>query len=130
MALAHSRTKIEGLGPAITSIAESASEQLTTARVSYAVRLAQAGDRDALGFLYARYADNVYDHVRSIVHAPHDAEDVTQQVFAELIHSIDKYDEREVPFSAWILRVAGNLAVGHPRCQPVIPLEEVSAAFP
>ena len=31
-------------------------------------RRAQAGDRDALGFLYARYADNVYGYVRSIVH--------------------------------------------------------------
>jgi hypothetical protein len=129
MALAHSRTTIEGPGPAITSIAESASEQPMTARVSYAVRLAQAGDRDALGFLYARYADNVYDHVRSIVHDPHDAEDVTQQVFAELIHSIDKYDERELPFFAWILRVACNLAVSHPRCQRVVPVEEVSSAL-
>jgi len=116
MAVAHGRTKIEGRGPAITSIAESASEQLMTARVSYAVRLAQADDRDALGFLYARYADNVNDHVRSIVHDPHDAEDVTQQVFAELIHSIDKYDEREVLFFAWILQAARNLAVGDPRC--------------
>jgi RNA polymerase sigma-70 factor (ECF subfamily) len=130
MALAHSRTKIDGPGTAITSIAESASEQLMTARVSYAVRLAQAGDRDALGFLYARYADDVYDHVRSIVQDPHDAEDVTQQVFAELIHSIDKYDAREVPFLAWLLRVARNLAVDQLRCPRVIPVEEVSAALP
>ncbi|MCW3018919.1 MAG: polymerase, sigma-24 subunit, subfamily [Solirubrobacterales bacterium] len=101
-----------------------------TERVSHAVRLAQAGDHDALGFLYARYADDVYEHVRGMVHDPHDAEDVTQQVFTNLIHVIDKYDEREVPIFAWILRVAGNVAVGYPRCQPVIPLEEVSAAFP
>src|SRR5438445_6131488 len=85
------------------------SGQATTRLVSRAVKLAQAGDREALGFLYARYADNIYGYVRSLVHDHHDAEDVTQQVFAKLIHVIGKYEERDVPFFAWILRVARNV---------------------
>jgi RNA polymerase sigma factor (sigma-70 family) len=117
-------------GPTRAAIAGRASEQLTTARVSHAVRLAQAGDREALGFLYARYADNVHGYVRSIVHDPHEAEDVTQQVFAKLIHMIGEYEEPEVPFFAWILRVARNLAVDQLRCPRMIPVEEVSAALP
>ncbi|MGP0102387.1 MAG: RNA polymerase subunit sigma-24, partial [Solirubrobacteraceae bacterium] len=36
----------------------------TPGLVSLAVKRAQAGDREALGFLYARYADNVYGYVR------------------------------------------------------------------
>jgi RNA polymerase sigma-70 factor (ECF subfamily) len=110
--------------PPIASRAEAADEQMTQL-VSQAVRRAKDGDREALGFLYARYADNVFGYVRSILHDPHDAEDVTQQVFAKLIHVIDKYEERDVPFFAWVLRVARNLAVDHMRHQRMIPVEEV-----
>jgi RNA polymerase sigma-70 factor (ECF subfamily) len=102
-----------------------AAEQRVSQRVSQAVRRAQRGDREALGFLYARYADNVYGYVRSIVHDSHEAEDVTQQVFAKLIHVIGKYEERDVPFFAWILRVARNLAVDHLRRKRPVPVEEV-----
>ncbi|HTU77619.1 MAG TPA: sigma-70 family RNA polymerase sigma factor [Solirubrobacteraceae bacterium] len=92
------------------------------------MRRAQNGDRTALGFLYARYADNVHGYVQSIVHDAHEAEDVTQQVFAKLIRVIDKYEERDVPFFAWILRVARNMAVDHLRRQRLIPVEEVRPA--
>src|ERR1700733_3069139 len=102
-----------------------AAEQLMSRRVAQAVKRAQLGDREAMGFLYARYADNVHGYVRSIVHDSHEAEDVTQQVFAKLIHVIGKYEEREVPFFAWILRVARNVAVDHLRRQRLVPVEEV-----
>jgi RNA polymerase sigma-70 factor, ECF subfamily len=97
----------------------------TTCLVTQAVRHAQAGDREALGFLYVRYADNIYGYVRSIVRDHHEAEDVTQQVFTKLIHAIGKYEERDVPFLAWILRVARNVAVDHIRQQRQVPVEEV-----
>ncbi len=97
----------------------------TSRLVARAVECAQRGDREAIGFLYARYADNVCGYVRSIVHDQHEAEDVTQQVFAKLIHVIGKYEQREVPFFAWILRVSRNVAVDHMRRQRAIPVEEV-----
>ncbi|HLH14072.1 MAG TPA: sigma-70 family RNA polymerase sigma factor [Solirubrobacteraceae bacterium] len=99
----------------------------TPGLVTHAVRRAQRGDRQALGFLYARYADNVCGYVRSIVHDQHEAEDITQHVFAKLIAVIGKYEERDVPFFAWILRVARNVAVDHIRRQRAIPVEEVRA---
>jgi RNA polymerase sigma-70 factor (ECF subfamily) len=105
-----------------------AAERLMSRRVSQAVRRAQLGDREAMGFLYARYADNVHGYVRSIVHDSHEAEDVTQQVFAKLIRVIGKYEEREVPFFAWVLRVARNVAVDHLRRQRLVPVEEVRIA--
>jgi len=100
-------------------------ERLMTVRVSEAVKRAKQGDREAFGFLYARYADDVHGYVRSIVKDAHEAEDVTQQVFAKLIHVIGKYEERQVPFFAWILRVARNLAIDHLRSQRMIPVEEL-----
>jgi RNA polymerase sigma-70 factor (ECF subfamily) len=103
-------------------------EEATTRMVSRAVRRAQAGDRDAIGFLYARYADDVYGYVRSIVHDHHEAEDVTQHVFAKLIRVIGSYEQRDVPFFAWMLRVARNAAVDHLRRQRLVPVEEVRRA--
>ncbi len=125
MALVANPMEIKRPWPAVATGTDVASEQLMTRRVSQAVRRAQDGDREALGFLYACYADNVHGYVRSIVHDPHEAEDVTQQVFAKLIHVIGKYEERDVPFFAWVLRVARNLAVDHLRYQRLVPVEEV-----
>jgi len=103
-------------------------ESLANSRlVSQAVKRAQQGDRQALGFLYARYADNVCGYVRSIVHDQHAAEDITQHVFAKLIRVIGKYEERHVPFFAWVLRVSHNVAVDHIRRQRAIPVDEVRA---
>lgn len=98
------------------------------ARVSKAVARAKAGDREAIRYLYVCYADNVYGYVRSIVHDEHDAEDVTQQVFAKLMTVIGKYEQRAVPFSAWILRVARNIAIDHTRRSRLAPCGEIRGA--
>jgi RNA polymerase sigma-70 factor (ECF subfamily) len=93
--------------------------------VAQAVARAKAGDQEALRFLYMRYADNVYGYVRSIVRDHYEAEDVTQHVFAKLMTALPKYEPREVPFAAWILRVARNVALDHLRQRRPIPCEEV-----
>ena len=93
--------------------------------VMRAVVAAKAGDMEAVRFLYVRYKDHVYGYVVSIVREQHEAEDVTQQVFMKLMVSIQKYQPRAVPFTAWILRVARNLAIDHLRQRRSIPCEEV-----
>jgi RNA polymerase sigma-70 factor (ECF subfamily) len=93
--------------------------------VSRAVTRAKQGDRDAVRFLYLRYADNVYGYVRTIVRDHHDAEDVTQQVFAKLMTAIVKYEQRGVPFVAWLLRMSHNAAVDAVRARRATPAEEI-----
>jgi RNA polymerase sigma-70 factor (ECF subfamily) len=105
-------------------------EQAESRLVALAVGRAQAGDRDALAFLYARFADDICGYARSIVHDHHEAEDVTQQVFAKLIGAIGKYEERDVPFFAWMLRVTRNVALDHLRKQRCVPVEEVRGSDP
>jgi RNA polymerase sigma-70 factor (ECF subfamily) len=95
------------------------------AEVGRAVARAKDGDREALGWLYIRFAENVYGYVGSIVRDPHDAEDVTQQVFAKLLVNLSKYEEREAPFLSWILAVARNVALDHIRRCRAIPCAEV-----
>lgn len=108
-----------------TPDADGAARRSESRLVSRAVQRAQAGDRDALAFLYVRYADDIQRYVRSIVHDHQLAEDVTQQVFAKLIVVIGKFEERGLPFFAWMLRVARNVAVDEMRKQHPIPVEEV-----
>lgn len=90
-----------------------------------AVARAKEGDREALRFLYVSYSHNIYGYVRSIVHDDHEAEDVTQQVFAKLMTTVTKYDDRGVPFFAWLLRLARNLAIDHLRANRLTPTETV-----
>ena len=90
-----------------------------------AVLRAKQNDPDAIRFLYLRYADNVYGYVCSIVRDEHEAEDVTQQIFAKLLTALQRYEPRSVPFSAWILRIAHNAAIDHMRARRAVPCEEV-----
>ena len=90
-----------------------------------AISRAKLGDDDAMRFLYLRYADNVYGYVCSIVRDEHEAEDVTQQIFAKLMTALQRYEPRSVPFSAWILRIAHNAAIDHMRARRAVPCEEV-----
>jgi RNA polymerase sigma-70 factor, ECF subfamily len=100
-------------------------DEAGTRAVAQAVARAKQGDREALRFLYVHYADHVYGYVASIVRDEHEAEDVTQHLFAKLMTALPKYEPRGVPFSAWILRVARNVAVDHMRQRRAVPCEEV-----
>jgi RNA polymerase sigma-70 factor, ECF subfamily len=93
--------------------------------LTQAIARAKEGDMGALHFLYVRFADDVCGYVRSIVRDAHEAEDITQNVFAKLMTAIQKYEQREVPFAAWILRVARNMTLDHMRARRQIPFEEV-----
>ena len=94
-------------------------------KTKLAVARAKEGDREALRFLYVSYSHNIYGYVRSIVRDDHEAEDVTQHVFAKLMTTIGKYDDRGVPFFAWLLRLARNVAIDHLRANRVTPVEAV-----
>jgi len=93
-----------------------------------AVARAKAGDTEGLHYLYVRYADDVLRYVTGFIRDHHEAEDITQNVFAKLMKAIKKYEQREVPFDAWILRVARNAALDHLRAKRAIPTEEVRLA--
>jgi RNA polymerase sigma-70 factor (ECF subfamily) len=96
--------------------------------VQQAVRRAQDGDGEALHYLYVRYALDLLRYVNSFVQDRHEAEDIVQNVFVKLITAIRKYEQKEAPFSAWILRVARNAALDHLRTRRAIPTEEVRVA--
>ena len=94
-------------------------------KVQRVVARAKGGDQDAIRFLYVTYSNNIYGYVRSIVRDDYEAEDVTQHVFAKLMTKIVKYDDRGLPFLAWLLRLARNVAIDHLRSNRTTPTESV-----
>ena len=96
--------------------------------LSRVIARAKEGDSSAIHWLYVNYGDNVYGYARSILRDEYEAEDIRQQVFARLITSIGRYQERSVPFSAWLLRVTHNMAIDHLRRRRPILCEEARAA--
>jgi RNA polymerase sigma-70 factor (ECF subfamily) len=97
-------------------------------RIRQAIGRAREGDNDAMQHIYERYAANVFSYVRTILRDDHEAEDVTQHVFTKLLTRIDSYEERSVPFTAWLLRIARNCAIDHVRGRRTIYCEEVPIA--
>ncbi|MBV9818439.1 MAG: sigma-70 family RNA polymerase sigma factor [Solirubrobacterales bacterium] len=95
----------------------------TLSKTRLAVAAAKQGDQQALRYLYVSYSSNVFGYVRSILQDEHEAEDVTQLVFTKLMTAINKYDDRGVPFFAWLLRMARNLAIDHLRARRATPVE-------
>src|ERR1700722_10204800 len=96
--------------------------------VRMAVKRAKEGDDDAFRYLYLQYSHNIYGYVRSIVRDEYLAEDVTQHVFAKLMTAITKYDDRGIPFFAWLLRLSRNVAIDHLRADRLLPCEDVISA--
>src|SRR2546429_8404964 len=106
---------------------ELSSDEPSKRELSRVIARAKEGDHGAIHWLYVNYSDNVYGYARSILRDEYEAEDIRQQVFARLITSIGRYEERSVPFSAWLLRVTHNMAIDHLRRRRPILCEEAPA---
>jgi RNA polymerase sigma-70 factor, ECF subfamily len=81
------------------------------------VERAQRGDRSALEDLYLIHFDRIYSYLHMSVGSRHDAEDLTTQTFVKMLESIGRFRWRSVPFSAWLFRIAHNLAMDHFRAR-------------
>jgi RNA polymerase sigma-70 factor (ECF subfamily) len=90
-----------------------ADEATRAAEVRRLVERAQKGDREALEELYLMHFDRIYSYLQMSVGNRHDAEDLTNQTFVKMLESIERFEWRKVPISAWLFRIAHNLAMDH-----------------
>ncbi len=70
---------------------------------------ASQGDEQAFGELYRRYVGRIYNYIYYRTGNQFDAEDLTARVFFRAMRHITKYQDRGMPFSAWLYRIAHNL---------------------
>ncbi|MCC9077753.1 sigma-70 family RNA polymerase sigma factor [Litorilinea aerophila] len=66
-------------------------------------------DPAAFGILYERYVDRIYAYIFHRVGNTQDAEDLTARTFYRALDRLDSYEDRGLPFSAWLFRIAHNL---------------------
>jgi RNA polymerase sigma-70 factor, ECF subfamily len=85
----------------------------STANIRGLVARAQEGDREALEELYLLHFDRIYSYLHMSVGNRHDAEDLTTQTFLKMLESIKRFRWQSAPFSAWLFRIAHNLAMDH-----------------
>jgi RNA polymerase sigma-70 factor (ECF subfamily) len=85
----------------------------SAAEVRRLVERAQKGDREALEELYLIHFDRIYSYLQMTVGNRHDAEDLTNQTFVKMLERIGSFEWRKVPISAWLFRIAHNLAMDH-----------------
>ncbi len=78
----------------------------------------------AFSAIYDAYAPRVRRFLR---HQPIDAdlaEDLLQRTFVKMIEALPRYDERGLPFGAWVFRIARNALIDHWRtAHPAVSLD-------
>ena len=92
-----------------------AEASLTDDDIAAIVQQAQNGEAAAFGQLYEIYSDRVFRYVAYRVDSDADAEDITEDVFIRMLEAINSFKWRQVPFSAWLMRIAHNRVIDHYR---------------
>jgi RNA polymerase sigma-70 factor (ECF subfamily) len=89
------------------------------------VAQAKAGNAEAFGELYRRYAVAIYRYLLVRTGNAPDAEDLTEEVFFRSFQSLGSYRERGWPFSAFLYRVAKNMLTDFYRKRKIdVPLSQ------
>ena len=109
------------------------SDGLTPTGDEISLNRAIQGDHEAFGALYEQYVERIFNYVYYRTGNQHDAEDLTAKVFFRAMRRIPQYQERGLPVSAWLYRIAHNLVANWHRDRgrrPEISLDEGYASLP
>jgi RNA polymerase sigma-70 factor, ECF subfamily len=82
----------------------------------------------AFAVLYDRYFESIFRFVFRRTDDEEITHDLTSQTFMKALQGVQKYEDRGVPFSAWLFRIAGNEVNKHYRKtqrKQVFSLEEM-----
>jgi RNA polymerase sigma-70 factor (ECF subfamily) len=100
---------------------------VTESQDDQALERAVHGDPEAFSILYERYVTRIYNYIYYRTGSPYDAEDLTERVFLRALGHIRTYNNRGIPFSAWLYRIAHNLVANWHRDnsrRKEVPLED------
>lgn len=92
---------------------------------------AKAGDQLAFTHIYERYAKAIYRYIYFRVGEADLAEDLQAEVFLRMYESLERYEDRGWPISAWLYRIAHDRTVDsirRRRYRQHIPLENWGGA--
>jgi RNA polymerase sigma-70 factor (ECF subfamily) len=102
---------------------------VTDRHIEKLIARASRGDAAAFGRLYDLYVDRVFAFARSRVRTVQDAEDLTEVAFTKAWQAIGSYDDRGLPFTAWLFRIARNAVIDcHRKSERQPETVDISAA--
>jgi RNA polymerase sigma-70 factor (ECF subfamily) len=91
------------------------------------IRRAQQHDPMALTQIYEENFDKIYRYIVLKIGDRTEAEDMTQQVFLNVLKSISSFKWKGMPFTSWLYRIAHNQVVDYLRKKSkraTVPLDE------
>lgn len=71
----------------------------------------KAGESEAFGILYDRYAQKIYRFVYYKIFNKEVTEDIVSDIFYKALERIDSFDPQKGLFSTWIYRIARNTVI-------------------
>lgn len=88
-------------------------------------------DPEAFAVLYRHYLNPVYRYLLQRVNNVHDAEDITTQVFIQVLEGLvdNRYQKRSC-FAAWLFTIARRRVADYFRQHPTAPLEDPPSSEP
>jgi RNA polymerase sigma-70 factor (ECF subfamily) len=86
------------------------------------------GDMRAFGEIYQRVSGYVYTLAYRVVNTKHDAEEVTQDVFLKIYHSLNSF-KFESSLKTWLYRITVNTALNHTKKRNRVTTREVEEVF-
>jgi len=92
------------------------------------IALAQQGNEEAIGALYDANCQAVFRYFKARLGNQQTAEDLTGEVFRRMLTGLAGYRAIDLPFRAWLFRIAHNHLVDYYRREnshKIIPLQEV-----
>ena len=92
---------------------------------------AQGGNEEAIGALYDAHCQAVFRYFKARLGDQQTAEDLTGEVFRRMLTALPQYRIIDLPFRAWLFRIAHNLLVDHYRRESshtMVPLKEAENA--
>jgi RNA polymerase sigma-70 factor (ECF subfamily) len=95
----------------------------------YLVQQAVNGDQAAFTQLYNQNFDRIHRYIYVRVRNPVEAEDLTQDVFIKALESIGSYRWRDLPFAAWLFKIAHNRVIDHVRKQSKEKRADLNEAY-
>lgn len=91
---------------------------------------AARSDPAAFEPLYLRYHARIYRYLRTRLASDDDAADVTHQVFLIALDALPKYQQRGLPFAAWLFRIAHHAALNlKSRQRPILSWDALPEAL-
>jgi RNA polymerase sigma-70 factor (ECF subfamily) len=89
------------------------------------VVLAQKGNEEAITFLYETHVEAIFGYISYRVGSLEIAQDLTSEVFLRMVRDLPRYEDRGVPFRAWLFRIAASRIIDHYRVNGKTPLVSI-----